>query len=195
MIGEIFITSSGYDPQMGKLVKDPYLGDVPSLGICRPDIRKRVMPGDYIFVVSGKVPGFQQYVIGGFEVEEKIHAMTAFRRFPEQRLHLNDGQLAGNVIVNSRGQQHKLDQHNAFERRIDNYVIGKNPIALTTPEEVTRGRAETLDVLREIMMKPGKAPLNVIGRGSKLTQDQVLQLRHWLYKTLTMSEHVWIPLF
>jgi hypothetical protein len=181
MIGEIFITSSGFDPQMGKLVKDPYLGDVPSLGICRPDIRKRVMPGDYIFVVSGKVPGFQQYVIGGFEVEEKIHAMTAFRRFPEQRLHLNDGQLAGNVIVNSRGQQHKLDQHKAFERRIDNYVIGKNPIALTTPEEVTRGRAETLDFLREIMMKPGKAPLNVIGRGSKLTQDQVLQLRDWLY--------------
>jgi hypothetical protein len=26
MIGKIFITSSGYDPQLGKHVKDPYLG-------------------------------------------------------------------------------------------------------------------------------------------------------------------------
>jgi hypothetical protein len=181
MIGEIFITSSGYDPQMGKLVKDPYLGDVPSLGICRPDIRKRVVAGDYIFVVSGKVPGVQQYVIGGFEVEEKINALAAFRRFPEQRLHLHEGQLAGNIIVNSRGQQHRLDQHRGFERRIDNYVVGKNPIALTTPGEIARGRAETLGVLREIMRKHGQAPLNVIGRGSKLTEDQVLQLRDWLY--------------
>jgi hypothetical protein len=181
MIGEIFITSSGYDPQQGKLVKDPYLGPAPSLGICRPDIRKRVVPGDYIFVVSGKVAGVQQYVIGGFEVEEKIHAMAAFQRFPDQRLHLSEGQLAGNIIVNSRGKQHKLDGHRGFERRIDNYIVGKNPIALTTPEQIARGRAETLDVLREIMMKPGRAPLNVIGRGSKLTQDQVLQLRDWLF--------------
>lgn len=182
MIGEIFITRSGYDPQMGKAVKDPYLGDVPSLGICRPDIRKRVVPGDFIFVVSGKVPGIQQYVIGGFEVEDKIHAMTAFRRFPEQRLRqLKDGEVAGNVIVNSRGQQHRLDEHKGFQRRIDNYVVGKNTIALTAPDEIARGRAETVDVLREIMRKPGRAPINIIGRGSKLTEEQALQLRDWLY--------------
>ena len=181
MIGEIFITSSGFDPQQGKLVKDPYLGPAPSLGICRPDIRKRVVPGDYIFVISGKVPGVQQYVIGGFEVEEKIHAMAAFQRFPAQRLHRSDGQLAGNIIVNSRGKQHKLDEHRGFERRIDNYIVGKNPIALTTPQEIARGREETLDVLREITRKHGSAPINVIGRGCKLTEDQVLQLRDWLY--------------
>jgi hypothetical protein len=186
MIGEIFITRSGYDPELGKLVKDPYLGDVPSLGICRPDIRKRVVPGDYIFVVSGRVPGAQQYVIGGFEVEDKIHAMAAFRRFPEQRLkQLGGGQIGGNIIVNARGRQHRLDEHPGFERRIDNYVIGKNPIALTTPAEIARGRAETLDVLREIMRKHGQAPINVIGRGSKLTEEQVLQLRDWLYSIKT----------
>lgn len=181
MIGEIFITSSGYDPELGKLVKDPYLGPIPSLGICRPDIRRRVVPGDYIFVVSGKVPGVQQYVIGGFEIEEKINAIAAFQRFPDQRLQLIDGQLSGNIIVNSRGKQHKLDGHRGFERRIDNYIVGKNPIALTTAEQIARGRAETLDVLREIIKKPGLAPINVIGRGCKLTEDQALQLRDWLY--------------
>lgn len=183
MIGEIFITRSGYDPEKGKYVKDPYLGDMPSLGTCRPDIRKRVVAGDYIFVVSGKVPGVQQYVIGGFEVEQKIDAMTAYRMFPEQRLHvLGDGQPAGNIIVNSRGEQHQLDAHKGFERRVTNYVVGRNPVALVTPEEVARGRAETLDVLRAIMHKPGLSPIKVVGRwGSRLTEEQVLELRDWLY--------------
>jgi hypothetical protein len=31
MIGKIFITRSGYDPQLGKHVKDPYLGPCPTL--------------------------------------------------------------------------------------------------------------------------------------------------------------------
>lgn len=182
MIGEIFITRSGYDPEKGKHVKDPYLGANPSLGICRPDIRKRVVEGDYLFVVSGKIPGVQQYVIGGFEVEQKIDAMTAYRLFPEQRLHnLDDGQQAGNIIVNSQGEHHSLDKHKGFERRVANYIVGRNPIALVTPEEVARGRSETLDVLRAIMQKPGLTPIQVIGRGSRLTEHQALELREWLY--------------
>lgn len=182
MIGEIFITRTGYDPEQGKYVKDPYLGDVPSLGTCRPDIRKRVVQGDYIFVISGKIPGVQQYVIGGFEVEDKIDAMTAWRLFPDQRLHRRvDGQLAGNIIVDGSGGQHRLDEHKGFERRIENYIVGRNPVALVTPEEIARGRAETLDVLRAIMQKPGLSPIKVIGRGSRLTEQQVLELRDWLY--------------
>lgn len=42
--GYIFITKSGYDPGAGKHVKDPYLGDIPTIGACRPDLRKRVEP-------------------------------------------------------------------------------------------------------------------------------------------------------
>ncbi len=45
MIGKIFVTSSGYDPEKGKDVKDPYLGANPSLGACRPDIRKKLQKG------------------------------------------------------------------------------------------------------------------------------------------------------
>jgi hypothetical protein len=183
MFGNIFITRSGYDPEKGKHVKDPYLGNVPTLGACRPDIRHRVAPGDYIFVISGKLPRVPQYIIGGFEVEQKIDAMTAYRMFPDQRLHLReDGELGGNVIVNSRGKQHRLDSHTSFERRISDYVIGRNPIALTTPDEVSRGREQTLDVLRSVLRKPGLSPIDVVGRwGSKLSEDQVLQLRDWLY--------------
>src|SRR5262245_27295511 len=105
MIGKIFVTSTGYDPEKGKHVKDPYLGPNPSLGACRPDIRKKLHEGDHIFVVSGKVRGFDQVLLGGLEIAEKISAIEAYHRFPEQRLSWRpDGQITGNVIVNSDGQ-------------------------------------------------------------------------------------------
>ena len=47
MIGKIFITSSGYDPDSGKLVKDPFLDGTPSLGACRPNMRRSLKLGDY----------------------------------------------------------------------------------------------------------------------------------------------------
>jgi hypothetical protein len=112
MIGKIYITSSGYDPQLGKDVNDPYLGPCPTLGACRPDIRKRLQAGDHIFVVSGKIPDAEQFVLGGFEIAEKITASEAYIRFPELRLSKReDGQVTGNVIVNADGKQHELDHH------------------------------------------------------------------------------------
>jgi hypothetical protein len=186
MIGKIFITRKGYDPQLGKHVKDPYLGDNPSLGACRPDIRRQVIPGDHIFTISGKVRRFNQFVMGGFEVASKIDPREAYQLFPEQHLReREDGQVTGNIVIDSQGRQHPLDTHDpsppAFARRIQNYVIGKNPIVLVTPEEIARGREQTLEVLCEILKKHGKSPIDLVGRwGCKLTEDQVIQLRAWL---------------
>src|SRR5262245_35958045 len=99
MIGKIFVTSHGGDPDKGSHVKDPNLGPNPSLGACRADIRKKLQKGDYVFVVTGKVVGFDQVVLGGFEVAEKISAIEAYERFPEQRLSRRpDGQVTGNII-------------------------------------------------------------------------------------------------
>src|SRR3954452_19900644 len=112
MIGKTFVTSTGGDPEKGSHVKDPCLGPNASLGACRPDIRRTVQKGDNIFVVTGKVKGFEQVVLGGFEVAEKISAIEAFERFPEQRLYLRpDGQVTGNIIINAEGKQHELDHH------------------------------------------------------------------------------------
>lgn len=179
--GYIYITRSGYDPQKGKHVKDPYLGDVPTLGACRPDLRKNVNPGDVLFIVSGKVKNQPQYLMGAFEVAEKIPATDAYRRFPDLRLHKNgDGQMDGNIIVNSRGDQHTLDDHNSFERRKENYIVGRNPVVLTTPEEIARGREKTMDILRFLFGKDGEKPRDVIGRMSKLDNEQVTMLFAWL---------------
>jgi hypothetical protein len=184
MVGKIFITRSGYDPQLGKHVKDPYLGPTPTLGACRPDIRKKLKIGDHIFVISGKVPDVNQFVMAGFEIESKIPALEAYRDFPELRLReLKDGQLTGNIIVSPDGRQHELDQHNSgtFQRRITNYVVGTNLIALTADEEIAAGRQQTLDALREILQKRGKSPIEIVGRwGAALTEDQIIELRKWL---------------
>jgi len=182
VIGKIFITRSGYDPERGKHVKDPYLGPHPTLGACRPDIRKQLKKGDHVFVISGKVPDFNQFVMGGFEIEAKMPAIEAYRLYPDLRLHrLEDGQLTGNIIVTADGRQHELDSHSSFERRIQNYVVGTNPISLVTPAEIAEGRKQTLDALREILQKKGRSPFEVVGRfGSSLTDKQILQLRDWL---------------
>lgn len=184
MIGKIFITSTGYDPQLGKHVKDPYLGPNASLGACRPDIRKQVKERDHIFIISGKLPNVRQYVMGGFEVAQKIDVKEAYKRFPEQRLQLReDGQLTGNVIVDADGKQHPLDKHDpdTFAKRIANYVVGTNTIALVHPEEIALGREQTLDALRDILKKNGGSPFEIVGHyGSQLTEEQVQQLRQWL---------------
>ena len=174
MIGKIFITRSGYDPERGKHVKDPYLGVNPTLGACRPDIRRQLAKGDHIFTISGKVPGVNQYVMGGFEIDSKMSAVEAYEQFPEQRLRArDDGQLVGNIIVNAQGQQHDLDDHNSFDARIKNYVVGRNLIALQTPEEIALGRVQTLEALVDILEKKGKTPFEVVGRfGSKLKRNR-----------------------
>jgi hypothetical protein len=179
--GYIYITSSGYDPEKGKNLNDPYLGETPTLGACMPNIRRQVIPGDHIFIISGKVPEVPQYVVGGFEVTEKIDAIAAYRRFPDLRLHrMDDGQLEGNIIVTAQGKQHPLDTHNSFTSRIQNYIVGRNPVVLSSPYEIDRGRQETLDILRYVMNKDGAAPINIIGRCSRLNEDQVLEIHHWL---------------
>jgi hypothetical protein len=152
MIGKIFITSSGYDPQLGKHVKDPYLGPNASLGACRPDLRRQVKEGDHLFVISGKIPNVRQFVMGGFEVAQKIDAVQAYEQFPDQHLRMrDDGQLTGNVIVDASGAQHELDTHDpaTFAKRTRSYIVGTDCISLVDPVEIALGREQTLDMLRE----------------------------------------------
>src|SRR5207249_3662460 len=121
-----------------------------------------VSPGDYIFGISGKIPSLPQFIMGGFEVADKMPAHVAYQLFPERRLTMrDDGQLDGNIIVGPDGNQHPLDNHKRFDRRIDNYVIGQNPVALITPAEITRGRDETMEILRMLFGKIAYSPFKV----------------------------------
>ena len=182
MIGKIFITSTGYDPQLGRHVKDPYLGSEPSLGACRPDIRRQVRIGDHIFVISGKVNNARQFVMCGFEVVRKMDARDAYLFFPERRLRrLENGQLTGNIIVDENGSKHHLDDHQSFAKRLPNYLVGDKNIAPTSPNGVALAREQTLDVLRDVLRKNGNSPIEIVGRwGTQLNEAQVCSMRDWL---------------
>lgn len=186
--GYIFITKSGYDPGVGKHIKDPYLGDIPTIGACRPDLRKRVQPGDYLFLVSGKVKNVPQYIIAAFEVDEKIDSVTAYARFPDQHLHKReDGQLDGNIILDSQGKQHPLDNHKNFEGRRNNYIVcKKESLILRTSDEILHGQ-NTMAILQEVFGKKGDIPRDIIGRMSKLDDRQVSSLLN-LLQSLKTSE-------
>jgi len=149
-----------------------------------PPIRRLVVPGDYVFVVSGTTKGVQQYVVGGFQVAEKIDALAAYNRFPENRLRLNDeGKVVGNVLIDGSGNQHPLDTHSPdnFAGRIKNYLVGINPVALETPAEVARGRDQTLDRLASILDKQrANRVIDVMGRWAKLDASQIEKTLDWL---------------
>jgi hypothetical protein len=77
-----------------------------------PNIRRCVSKGDWIFTVSGKVPGFRQYLIGGLQVAEKIPALEAYERLPQNRLVAGKaGIVTGNIIVQADGTHHPFDWH------------------------------------------------------------------------------------
>src|SRR5579859_1235845 len=72
MKGYIYISGTGTDPSAHKNMNDPILfSKTPTLGGCMPNIRRVVLPGDFIFVVSGMVSAIQQYVVGGMKVAEQ----------------------------------------------------------------------------------------------------------------------------
>ena len=95
-------------------------------------------------MVSGKVRNVDQFVMGGFEIAEKISAIEAYDRFPEQRLSmLRDGQVTGNVIVDADGKQHELDHHERTRSTGGSRTTssGTNPIVLADAGRDGRGAA------------------------------------------------------
>jgi hypothetical protein len=79
------------------------------------------------------------------------------------------------------GGKHPLDDHNSFDERIKNYVIGRNVLALETDPEIAAGRRDTLEILQDVLRKKGKSPVNLVTRfGTDLNEQQIMRLRDWL---------------
>ncbi len=183
MKGYIYITGTGTDPGLYNNLNDPIFGADASLGACMPNIRRLVEKGDYIFVVSGSAAGVQQYVVGGMQVADRISALEAYNRFPQNRLKVGqDGLLKGNVIVDANGKQHALDEHSSdtFENRIKNFIVGTKAVSLDTPKEVELGRRQSLDKLSDLFGKRGNRAVDIFGRWSRLDEAQVKDVVGWL---------------
>ena len=181
MKGYIYPMFAGADPEYGWELNDPIFGRVPTLGACMPNIRKLVEEDDYIFAISGRVEGAKQYVVGGFQVAEKISALAAYGRFPELRQRKRiDGGLSGNIIITETGEQSATDYHNNFKKRIDNYIVGKNPVVVDGNRAIARARAETLDVMNEVFRVKAKRLSDVTARWRRLDEGQIERLVDWL---------------
>jgi hypothetical protein len=181
MKGYIYTMYAGADPGHGWVLNDPIFGNVPTLGACVPNIRRAVEVGDYIFAISGRVPGARQFVVGGFQVAEKIHGLEAYDRFPQHRVQkTHDGMTLGNVIVLANGRQSGQDAHENFERRVENYIVGRDATYLDSAAEFDHSRRETLKVLSEIVGRKGERVFDIIGRQRKLDSGQVTELMQWL---------------
>lgn len=172
---------AGADPGTGWKMTDPIYGKTPTLGACMPNIRRAVEKNDYIFSISGRVESLQQYVVGGFQVDEKINALAAYKRIPENRMQIDpEGKLVGNIIVDSKGNHLNIDYHQNHEARIENYIIGKNPIAIESKDSIRRGRSETLEFLNELFERDEEKISKIIGRWRRLDERQIRDLVEWL---------------
>lgn len=179
----IYITGTGADPALLNNLNDPVFGAAPTLGACMSNLREFLDIDDYIFVVSGRTKTEQQYIIGGMQVAEKIDHLAAYGRFPGNRLHIGaDGKLQGNVIVDEFGTKHPLDGHSdeSFQRRVRNFIVGKNAVSLDTEREVELGRQRTLGKLADLFERQGNRPIDIMGRHRKLDDGQVNGLMDWL---------------
>lgn len=188
--GYIFVSPRS-DPGAGKRLDDPIFGKLTTMGACRPDLRRLVRPGDYMFVISGKTQGVSQYIIGGFAVDEKINALAAHSRYPQLRLRsLEDGGKVGNIIVDGEGQHHVLDHHDEhnLERRIQNYLVGRDQIYLETPKEVELARERSLEILKEIFGKSRVSRVSdIVPRNRRLDPEQIDKLLKALQAIKTES--------
>lgn len=185
MSNYIFV-SPGSDPGMGKPLTDPDFraGGRPTMGTCRPDLRRLVSLGGQIFVISGSMGrNVEQYVIGGFAIDARLdNQLAAYREYPENRLRFDEqGQRSGNIIVLPDGTHDPRDHHDKFERRIQNYLVGRNPIVLETPREIALGRERSLDILADVLERPrARRMTQTVGRMRKLSDAQAERLRQAL---------------
>lgn len=183
MKGYIYTMFAGADPGAGWVMTDPILTGRPTFGACMPNIRRSVVPGDHIFVISGRVNGLRQYVVGGFEVEEKISALAAYDRFPENRMREEDGALRGNIVVRADGSRNPVDYHTNFAQRVQNYVVGRNPAVVHGEAAVNSARDRTLPLLSNMFGREGNSVYSVLGRWRRLDPKQIERLYDFVAAT------------
>jgi len=91
---------------------------------------------------------------------------------------MSPASVDGNIIVTADGLHDPRDNHGNFDKRIRNYLVGKNPVALETPREVELGRERSVSILSNVFDRPEATTIRqIIGRFRKLSDDQAYRIR------------------
>lgn len=163
---------------------DPHLLTKPyTWGICRPDLRPAVNPGDYVFFVTPK-KSQPQMIYCYLKVKEKITHSEAFARpeLEKKRMTKNSG---GNIIVDSQGKYNKYDggrHKDRFARIKEHYVIADmNSSEVLSEGKKTMLAPKFLEKLNQVLGKNNGSIFEAISRkGRRLKDTQVENLLEWL---------------
>lgn len=160
----------------------------PTWGICRPDLRKKAVPGQTIFFVLSKQAQHPQMIFGYMKVREIVSHLAAHRKLPQKRM--RGLSPDGNIIVNAAGGYNRWDawshEHN-FRKIRGRYAIG-DPAAsrFLTPKQIASKAPQFLEVLRNVLGGEGDRAIDFISRAGRqeLTREQVQALTSWIDRGL-----------
>lgn len=173
----------------GWLDNDPHFWTrPPTWGICRPDLRKLVKPGDYVFFVLPARSDLPQTVFAYLRVKETITHMDAYRLWTlwsKRMKPSRPGQPNGNIIVDARGRYNKYDGNDdhkvRFHRIKEHYVVGDERVSVLLSERKIRRLAPEFPVILERVFGENGTAFDIISRwGRVLSEKQVTTLRAWL---------------
>jgi len=166
---------------------NPHIWSSPyTWGICRPDLRNCINPGDYVFYVFGSTADYPQTIFAYIKVAKVITHLEAFKEFRSKRM-TSDKNPNGNIIVDYAGDYNKYDGgvHKYNFNKIKSYyaVADKKFSRKLTENEIIIKAKSFILILREVFSKDGDRPIHFISRkGRKLNEDQINIILKWLNK-------------
>ena len=165
---------------------DPHFWtDPPTWGICRPDLRKRMVVGDTVFFVLPKASKYPQMVFAYLRGKEIITHMQAYERLDLISKRMGNKNPNGNIIVDADGAYNRFDagaHRRNFEKIKNRYVVGDpSHSRFLRAKDIMKHAPEFLSMLTTVMGRVGKRPIDVITRhGISAMDNEVQQLIDWL---------------
>jgi hypothetical protein len=161
---------------------DPHFwSNPPTWGICRPDLRDKANPGDYIFFVLPKECRFPQMIFGYMKIDRIVSHLDAHNDAALVGKQMSNRNPNGNIIVTATGAYNKYDggvHRKGFPKIQQRYAVG-DPINSKFLDEVkVRSLApQFLAEIQRIFKSSGTSPFQVISRyGRSLDAGQIQAL-------------------
>ena len=126
----------------------------PTWGICRNDLRRRAVPGDYVFFVLPQVALHPQCLFAYILISDKISHGEAFARPDLRSKRMGNKNPNGNIIVDASGGYNRFDgnaHRHMFTRIKDEYAVGRlESSRLLSASEIDRLSPQFIDLLRHL---------------------------------------------
>lgn len=161
---------------------DPHFwSDPPTWGICRPDLRSKVNPGDYVFFVLPKKCRLPQMIFGYMKIDRIVSHLNAHNDTTLVGKQMGNRNPNGNIIVTASGAYNRYDggaHRKGFPKIRLRYAVGDTANSKFLDDIKVRQLApQFLVELQRIFNSTGSSPFHVISRyGRQLDAGQIQSL-------------------